>query len=539
MPPRKDKRFKVLLALPSLLYAPIYLAKILAKIPGSGNGTAFQKLDFQYKPDFQSEGQADALIEDVVTKADSFDECLAAIADPYRAAALLPEAKYHRPKVVSGLVRHMAYWISDGDTNYNANLHKPHTHFNKIISHPPHMTGFAVAIHYGINKLGFDTAEDATKYIYSKTLAGFEHLYYRKFNFTHYHLNPNRDSRKRFAFMSTDPLIQYDSSRELCENFSQMPEYQNTFMTGVITSDNLYEKSHEQTLIEDMVASINKATEIIYKDPEYAAFLLKTYSDAYIQFDSARYPFKSLVKAFSDLADQNLYYIDGKVPISDLALGAGIRRAAHELNPEAETLDAPENIEKYCSEFIVENDKLSPKPERHDLPLWVSNEIEKIADNKASAITSALQYGGGALLIIIMSLLVYNEFSVTTPLSSIHDFTIPMLMTSISVVSVYNWWRFLRKYTVSAFNLIMYFVLFALCAYYIVMMIKYIGIFPTLYKSPLSSIGPLLIGVASWGLGRSQQSKRQTKRGIYQRLGEWQRTFIFLFRHWPESLSDD
>jgi hypothetical protein len=345
-------RQKLLLSIPSPLYAPLYLAKV------AGLDPVFQQLDFEYRASRKRLRRGDHLVRDVLSLTTDLD-CLAAVCDPYRALIkdAMGEGMMDRPLIVGCLVQHMCYWLVDGHDRDSVYSEKGITHeFDHIIVAQRHTTNYAVAADHLLNKCDVPDIKAADSFLYSYPASGSEQLYYRWFH----------KKTCKLAYMTMNPLSLYEFGREgaVKKPFLQDERYRNTFMTGVVVGSDAYRSKPAE--IDGLMNGIVKAIDHIYRDPLLAARQLQSYRDDYISFTAEDMPFDHLVAALEHLVDKAAYPVGGK--ISDLAMerGAEVRSCARPVNPDAPHLMELGKIKECVKKEIVQPSAAKPGPVMHE-----------------------------------------------------------------------------------------------------------------------------------------------------------------------------
>lgn len=282
-------RYKVLLATPTPLYAPLYLAKTL-------HLGEFANVTFLYGGPPGKESR-DPLIDHVVGKYKSRDY-LFAVGDPLRAMEVHgPEAD---PYVVGGLIHHMCYWMIDEGNEYKHDSWVQQ--FQRVVAHPKKMTGHIIACHHLLSRQGVTDPAYILDYVMPAPTAGSERRWYRtlraagklglkgtrlRSDFSEPQENVGEPGL-HLAYITSN-FADLIPETELCRHqfaFYELEEYRDVLMTGLITSKDRFENN--QTLFRKLMDDLSRAVDFIRKDPYRAANYLKDYSDPYIDFRDKR-----------------------------------------------------------------------------------------------------------------------------------------------------------------------------------------------------------------------------------------------------------
>jgi len=362
-----ESPYYVILATSTPLYAPLYLAK-QAKLD-----SIFHRIEFRYgsirgsaRAADPKPGDNDRLVHDVLTN----QQCLAGVADPFR--ALNADRVEEQPFVLSGLIQHMFFWLINGETRLsNEERRNMHRVFEQIVVPPNYMTGYALACHDLMNTCGVQSPEEASRYLFSRTTPGFEEDYYNEFH---------RKYRKcNFAYITPDVrdflkkhhagLVKHDYARET--------NYKNCLMTGLFVSKPHLEGHRE--LYDGLQTGINKAVEMIYRDPLEAAWKLRDYHDGYVDFEN----FDETHQTLSYLARHTAYPTGGKLTAAQIRSAAEIRNSGTNLLPADKDIFDNEVLARF---FNVERSGILPLPasssETIRLGAWVEDALRDVSQEE-------------------------------------------------------------------------------------------------------------------------------------------------------------
>ena len=370
--PENIGRLKILLAIASPLFAPLYLAK------EAGLDSVFKDVDFEYRnAPRKKPSQGDPLVRDVLSLT-SHPNCIAAVGDPYR-ALVKPTGMMDQPVIMGSLIRHMCYWLIDGDTLvYPDNENQLAKLFDQFIVNPRHTSGYAIAADHLLNHCKLAGIEDADKRLYSATIAGYEDRYYRHF----------RKSRK-LAYMTTNPLSLYSqpSDTGITKDYLADPRYRDTLMTGLIVGAKSYAERTAE--IDGLMNGIILGIDAINRDPLFAATKLQSYRDEQISFSAEDMPFRSLVSSMEHLAEQGVFPTGGKISQREMDRGAEVRLFARAINPDAPHLLDLDSIKNHVNNASIESDAPADaqnKTERVKHATWIEQRlIEDLSSNKLDA----------------------------------------------------------------------------------------------------------------------------------------------------------
>lgn len=287
------QNYSILLPTASPLYAPLYIAKELG-MPG------FDGVEFEYHQStiYTKKKHQDKLIEKLLRIEEKNEHVIMAVCDPMRViAAKLNDHIYDRPLVLSNMISKMCYWFIDGDLDAKT-PDKISEKFEKIIVHPPGMTGYTTSFYYLKNNLGFDY-EEVEKLLFNCLVPGKERICYE-------FLGRHKKSKtgKGYLFSTMNPFEVYFTK----ENGSYRTylkddeKCSNSIMTAFISGEKIYEDHSDK--INEIIGSVKYvvSTYGLYKDI-YAA-TLHSYKDKKIKI--SRYWDLSQTKHF--LEDMNVSY---------------------------------------------------------------------------------------------------------------------------------------------------------------------------------------------------------------------------------------
>ena len=169
-----DQMHRIMLAGPSLLYAPLYLAKIERLT------YAYRWITFAYPSLHEvighEEGQHDPVYYKLLSPVQDHDIVLA-VADPFRLR--YKRATGHDPSaavVVGGLIQRMCLWLVSDTTGFDL-THNFKDHFNQIVVHRKEMTSYALM--RSLLKHQQVTDADAEKLLFNNARLGEEHVWAR------------------------------------------------------------------------------------------------------------------------------------------------------------------------------------------------------------------------------------------------------------------------------------------------------------------------------------------------------------------------
>lgn len=340
---RSDAQLIIRLAVPSVLYAPLYLAKTLARTAETREQFAiFQHVEFDYagKP-FDSHTAVDELILPVLRARElsiNRPAPILAVGDPTRIASALSIETLDQPYVVGGLITKMCYWLMDGRADSGFNKHEE---FEEVVVHPQGMTGYSLFKYETQEHRTLDGAQAVACYpgdelrVYSartfceRDYKRAAHRYFRARGKT---LEPGRLPS---AFLTTDPAIAmrawHGRRWRVIRAYGRdsREEFQNVLMTGLITGQDLYGKARRQRQIDAIIAGIAEAIAIIKCDEFLAASCLLSYSDQRIDFGES-YDVDQLALHLEELVDTKSFNSHPQLKVTDVHVrhAVQIRKAA-------------------------------------------------------------------------------------------------------------------------------------------------------------------------------------------------------------------
>lgn len=394
------ERKKLLLALHSPLYAPLYLAKQLSL--GS-----FDRIDFEYRP--MHSGRGDPLVRDVLSNKRKDKTYIAAVCDPFR--ALMAGPSLQRPKIIGGLVKHMTYYLVNHDkTCPSASISKLPDLFEKLIVHPKYMTGYAVMRHL----LHSHTPScDHNRILYHKTFPGFEELHYSSLRSSVF----GRRARYRgrdFAFLTTNPIFLFDTPREVTITLSTIAAYKDCLMTSIVVGEESAASIEHRDDISELIGGVKEAIDLIRHDPLKAAYHIRHFSsDPLVPFSFRAADLEQLENVIDHLRSNDTYAVDCKISSTQVERSIAIRNVSLNDNPDKEHLiDFSEWRNYFDPQYIIDETPSAQStqiPALEPYPKWVKdivydygNSIPSVErsgiSNVIAAIVSVSAALGGTLL---------------------------------------------------------------------------------------------------------------------------------------------
>ncbi len=284
--------------MPSILYAPIYIAKQL------NLSKEFAHIDLEY-PD-NPDGNNDPLINKLCIGLEHTNAIMA-IVDPIR-VAIADKNKFHSdPIIIKGLIKKMCYWaIGRYPLNYeeiNGNC--------KIIVPPQGMTGYSVTLYDLIQSIpsGITPAEKKTliKKLHSVPFPSLEARYYNNIFFS------KRVSKNRISYVSTDPLDlikRFDVNKIQQEAFyHKYPNFcGNAMMTSIITNRNVIDKPMDFKILQSLLRGIDEAIKMVYNSPQTAIKFLTAYNDDKFSVTKMGWHYRELDRFFEHIVLQEKIY---------------------------------------------------------------------------------------------------------------------------------------------------------------------------------------------------------------------------------------
>ena len=314
-----------MLAGPSLLYAPIYLAKI------EQLSYAFRWAEWCYPQRRDEISGRDFLMEVLLNYQQGHDVILA-VGDPFRlrywncgCCSPINEAL-----VIGGLVQSACLWLLARGSDYDHaakdnDAWKLSKSFQQIIVHRQEMTSFALISH-----LLLETEKahpnDAKKLLFCDARPGEEFAWANRRRWLANAVSWkewNEGKQLPFAYVSADRghAMSYRNAESLKRSFLLEKNYQEMLFTGLVTT-----RTAEQRyggFLDDIQEGITKATELIYDDPKWSAqCLLK---DPHVATLLARGNHEEqLTDYLLSLVNVGAYVRDSKLHISQKAYDNGL-----------------------------------------------------------------------------------------------------------------------------------------------------------------------------------------------------------------------
>lgn len=268
---------RILLAGPSLLYAPVYLAKI------EQLSYAFRWVQLDHPNRNDHRGERDPVFFKLLDSQQDNDVILA-IADPFRLR--YSQHTGHTPEcaaVIGGLIQRTCLWLIANGSNFDhtqwnggSPKHYVKDMFNQVVVHRQEMSSFALLASVLRRELGITTTSTPTheqirqvkRLLFRNARLGEEHVWAK---WRHRYLGANRP----FAYVSGDrthALHKEDSAAEKLRFFEHAPECErDTLFTALVTRADLWNNSGDKSFLQEIVRGINRGVEIIYDSPDWAA----------------------------------------------------------------------------------------------------------------------------------------------------------------------------------------------------------------------------------------------------------------------------
>lgn len=263
---------KILLALPTILYSPIYIAKqcLLSK--------EFAHIDFEYPPDAYK--GKDELIDSLCLKESRGDDAILGVVDPIRVAFAKTNNLHEDLLIINGFIKKMCYWARGNYPEEGKELLSSSPKKYKIIVHPDGMTGFTIAIFDLFSKLKINEnlenpKEIIKKLLYSKIKAGEENFYFEYSNFAKLSTN--------ISCITTDPLVIQNKNQGISAMYGDNKDslFNNSYMTAFVTSSKNMNNNKDKYIITDLLKGIKRGIEMIKQEPSICSKILYEYEDSF------------------------------------------------------------------------------------------------------------------------------------------------------------------------------------------------------------------------------------------------------------------
>lgn len=301
---------KILLALASPLYAPLYLAYTRKLTP------EWNDVEFDYPKPPKKGGRTDKnpihdpLLNQLLETHTERRKCVLAVADPMRIINFPQYAGQDEPYVVRTLIKTMCYWALDAHDVFGKD--RPFIEdLRGLIVHPQGMTGYNVPLYDMVYNQKCsstpDSADGFKDFLYDSTTPGEEKFYYHGLRIA---LKKRRSGH--LGFVTMDPvdgnMARSDKTKtKLIKSFSEERSFQNVIMTGLITGKNLYDNPNERGFIDGLLLGVQNAIDMIGNDPVRSACDLEDYiDDPFINFRTD-YNLRSLADSLISLVNGGAY----------------------------------------------------------------------------------------------------------------------------------------------------------------------------------------------------------------------------------------
>jgi hypothetical protein len=247
-------RIKIILAAPTLLYSPIYLAKELTL------SKEFAHTDLIYPDNINIYFDSN---QDYISKKDSIN---ISITDPIRFFLFSPLNPINddKPLIIGSLINKMCYWMGNYFDSLNPMMFRNHF---KLFTHPIGMTGFAVAYHLLKNHFKVEE-ETILDHLKSTDFPGDEIIWHKYLNYS-----PFLRNKYHLSYLTIDPF--FFKNAKAIYHLDDMVEYKKCMMTAIITTQENFKKY--EGIIQDITEGINAGIDFIYKDPTLAAEIIFNY----------------------------------------------------------------------------------------------------------------------------------------------------------------------------------------------------------------------------------------------------------------------
>lgn len=302
-----NQNYRVLLAGPSLLYAPLYLAKV------EQLSYAFKWIAFDY-PSYKDTKRQDLLGKDPLLykllEKEYDRDVVMSVGDPFRLR--YPKSIGHDVSdavVIGGLIQSMCLWLIAAD-RINGDLcnMKISESFNQVVVHRPEMTSFALVANL---LLGENLSpSDVRSILFQNARIGEEHLWAIK---RPRYRNGKNQLPNAYITGDRDHASEAHSNNYPKRSFYTEQKFRNMFFSGLITSKSIQEK--HGALLEELTVGIVKAIEIINNDHKWAAgCLLKSVDLMQVMHTSNSETW--LIEYLKGLVDQKAYVCDRNLKMS-------------------------------------------------------------------------------------------------------------------------------------------------------------------------------------------------------------------------------
>jgi len=353
-------RSKILLAGPTALYAPIYLAKQLTL------SKEFAHIDFEYPdhPKPESDNKADELVDQLFYPYKKTNVIMA-VADPMRVAFESFDNYDNKPKVIHTLINKMCYWaIAQYPEDKLEMINKNY----KIIVHPRGMTGHTLVLYDLINMFPDLEKKDNSSdrniindLLYHKIYPGEEGKFYRASSL--YKIN-----NRNVGYVTTEPYDILDIAQKNTNNkmdkksfihFKNNGEkvYCNAVMTSLITSDDCLNDPIRKEILKDLILGIKEAIKFIYKEPKIASEILYNYDDTNHNFSRNKVRFapkafgwtESMMQMLFEtiLAKEKIYPSDLTIVDAEIDKSKNFWKKRFEFEGESKMLDKLTDFDSY------------------------------------------------------------------------------------------------------------------------------------------------------------------------------------------------
>lgn len=342
------KKYSILLATASPLYAPLYIAKAL-EMPG------FEEVVFEYhqKTKYIKGKHQDKLIEKLLLIDERNSHVIMAVCDPIRViAAKRNNEAYYKPLVLSNMIKKMCYWFIDGELEAKSPDEIPNK-FRKIIVHPPGMTGYTTAFYLLKKNLSIGS-DEAEKHLFSCLEPGKERACY---DFLNRFKKPN--DQKGYLFSTMNPFDAYFQKRNgISKTYLANDDIcSNSIMTALITGEQIYKEN--ENIIDQIVASVKIIMAEFGNNLDKYAEILYQYRDKNINI-SAQWDIEKVKHFLQDLHNMNIY--DSSLSVDQTHLQNSMiiwSELYHHLGTPDGTVEI-ENIPQFFSNksFKIENEQI-------------------------------------------------------------------------------------------------------------------------------------------------------------------------------------
>lgn len=317
---------RISLAVPTLLYAPFYLAHCLAN---SQTFRCFKDIDLTHVRLARRGDHVDTLTAELLDdRVFQPEHTIMAVGDPLRMFPL--PAHFNEPIVIGSLIPSMSFWAVDLATRVNQALFQSKRF--RLFVHPAPMTGYTIAKYYLDEVLSVPSEH---------LLIESGHAADLDFEYSHVSRFQRMVSRLHVCDcvpavqLATEPARAYELEQHAPPmQFHSLEMFKDCLMTGIVVRKTVWESKHK-SILEDLCAAVCDAISLIKNRTDECAFLLGEYFESRVPHLARQYSEKCLTACLAKLGEQATWNTSLTISRESVKRSASIRKKVYPEQAEA------------------------------------------------------------------------------------------------------------------------------------------------------------------------------------------------------------